>query len=71
MEYLLTSQFHLIDRLVRGEIIRIFIDAPYQMTSDDQIRFNFIVGEGVSFPITAFTGHTIPASEYVRLYPKI
>jgi archaellin len=71
IEYLLTSNNHLPDRMVRGESAKIYIDAPYGMEANDQIRFNFIVDDGVSFPVTVFTGHTITARQYIDLYPKI
>ncbi len=71
VEYLITSPMHLTDRLTRGEVAKIYVDSPHRMGPNQDIRFNFIVSEGVSFPVTAFTGHTIRAAQFISLYPKI
>lgn len=71
VEYLITSDMHRTDHVVRGESVRIYTHLPENIYDTDEVRFNIVNPDGISYPITVFTGDTIPAKEIVTLYPKI
>ena len=71
VQTMIKSKFHKADQITRGETIRIYVHLPHLITDDKTLGFNIITSNGVSFPITVFTGETIPATQYVLLFPKI
>lgn len=71
IEYLISASDHLEGRLNRGEVAKIFIDSPQRILPDNEVKFSFIVPEGVTFPVSVFSGHTIRSSELITLYPQI
>lgn len=57
--------------LARGDTVRVYIDTPYQVGANEEVGLSMVVTQGVDFPVTLFTGHTIPYAREVLLYPKI
>ena len=68
---LIYSDFHKADQITRGETIQLFVHLPHPILDNEILGFNILASGGVSFPVTIFTGETIPSTQYVLLFPKI
>jgi len=68
VQYLQTGTNHFVGNLQRGDIVKLYFEAPKSISEDEKIRINFIPKIGIS-TLTEFITPEVMSSERAYLYP--
>ncbi len=68
VDYLINGTNHLDGNLQRGDVIRVYFDAPFSIAQDEAVRINFIPKIGTP-TLVEFNTPDVISTERVYLYP--